>query len=103
MFYAIVDRDRYPVTLNNGCIMLIDCPGPPHYYFSISRQELEKQPWRTGYVYLLPADTFVEQEGGEYGGITAQIPQLASPVPVDPLAALIEQRLGAKRLAATQG
>jgi hypothetical protein len=88
MFYAIVDRDRYELTLNNGCILLLDPPGPPHYYFSISRQELEKQPWRAGYVYLLPAETFVEQEGGEYGGLTAQVPQLASPVPVAPLARL---------------
>src|SRR5437867_3651979 len=40
MFYAIVDRDRYPLTLNNGCILLTDAegrPGLPHYYFSITR------------------------------------------------------------------
>jgi hypothetical protein len=86
MFYAIVDRDRYEITLNNGCILLLDPPGPPHYFFSISHQELAKQPWRRGYVYLLPADTFVEQEGGEYAGYQARIPQLASPVPVTPLA-----------------
>ena len=35
MFYAIVDRDRYRLTLNNGCILLIDADGPPHYYFSV--------------------------------------------------------------------
>jgi len=88
MFYAIVDRDRYEITLNNGCILLIDPPAPPHYFFSISRDELPKRPWRTGYVYLLPADTFVEQPAGPYAGHTAQIPQLASSVPVAPLARL---------------
>ena len=89
MFYAIVDRERYEVTLNNGCIFLLEPPGPPHYFFSISRTALPERPWRRGYVYVLPADTFVEQPGGEYGGYSqARIPQLASPVPVAPLARL---------------
>ena len=88
MFYAIVDRDRYPVTLNNGCIMLVDRPGPPHYYFSISSGSLEQRPWRTGYVYFLPAHSFVEQPSGPYGGHVARVPQLASPVAVRPFARL---------------
>lgn len=91
MFYAIVDRDRYEITLNNGCILLLDSSGrsgTPHYYFSISRDALPEQPWRHGYVYLLPADTFVEQPAGPYGGHTARVPQLASPVPVTPFACL---------------
>jgi hypothetical protein len=91
MFYAIVDRDRYDLTLNNGCIYLLDSedrPGVPHYYFSISREALTEQPWRSGYVYLLPPETFVEQEAGEYGGHRARVPQLASPVPVVPFARL---------------
>lgn len=91
MFYAIVDRDRYEITLNNGCIVLLDSEGEagtPHYYFSISRDVLQERPWRSGYVYLLPADTFVEQPAGEYGGHYARIPQLASPVAVAPFARL---------------
>ena len=91
MFYAIVDRDRYEITLNNGCILVLDAngrPGTPHYYFSISRGALEERPWRDGYVYFLPADTFVEQPAGEYGGHSARVPQLASPVPVTPFARL---------------
>lgn len=88
MFYAVVDRDRHELTLNNGCIFLLDPPGPPHYYFSISSGVLPQQPWRSGYVYLLPAETFVEQPGGEYSGYQARIPQLASPVPVTPFARL---------------
>lgn len=91
MFYAIVDRDRFDLTLNNGCISVLEPGGrrgTPHYYFSISRDALPERPWRNGYVYLLPADTFVEQPGGPYGGVTARVPQLASPVPVAPLARL---------------
>jgi len=92
MFYAVVDRARYDTTLNNGCIHLLDSEGrpaaAPHYYFSIGRDALQEQPWRDGYLYLLPADTFVEQEPGVYAGLEARVPQLASPVPVRPFARL---------------
>jgi hypothetical protein len=76
MFYAIVDRDRYRLTLNNGCILLMDaegCPGAPQYYFSITRSALRRRPWRTGYVYFLPAESFVEQPAGTYAGHVARI------------------------------
>ena len=91
MFYAIVDRDRYAVTLNNGCILLMDSegrPGMPHYYFSITRGALEQRPWRIGYLYFLPAESFVEQPAGTYAGHDARVPQLASPVAVTPFARL---------------
>ena len=92
MFYAIVDRDRYPLTLNNGCILLEDTDGRPHglphYYFSITSHALGERPWRTGYVYFLPAETFVAQPSASYAGTTARIPQLASPVAVTPFARL---------------
>jgi hypothetical protein len=87
MFYAIVDRARHSLTLNNGCLVLEDT-GDAYYYFSVSRQALPLRPWRTGYLYLLPADTFVEQPGGVYAGRPAHIPQLASPVAVPPFARL---------------
>ena len=91
MFYAIVDRDRYRLTLNNGCIQLVDADGRrglPHYYFSITRDALHARPWRTGYVYLLPAETFVAQPPAAYAGHAARVPQLASPVEVTPFARL---------------
>jgi hypothetical protein len=91
MYYAIVDRDRYRLTLNNGCILLMDAEGRrelPYYYFSITDGALPEQPWRTGYVYFLPAETFVAQPAGTYAGHAARIPQLASPVAVTPFARL---------------
>jgi hypothetical protein len=88
MFYAIVDRDRHELTLNNGCILLMDPEGPPHYYFSITNSALHRRPWRTGYVYFLPSESFVEQPAGPYAGYVARIPQLASPVAVMPFARL---------------
>jgi hypothetical protein len=91
MFYAIVDRDRYRVTLNNGCILLTDSDGRrgvPYYYFSITRGALEQRPFRTGYVYFLPPQSFVEQPSTMYAGHAARVPQLASPVAVRPFARL---------------
>jgi hypothetical protein len=91
MFYAVVDRERYRLTLNNGCIYVTGPDGsgvPPHYYFSITSSALSEQPWRTGYVYLLPTETFVAQPPGTYAGQEARIPQLASPVAVAPFARL---------------
>ena len=77
------------MTLNNGCIVLLDSegrPGVPYYYFSITRGAVERRPSRTGYVYFLPAQSFVEQPAGMYAGHAARIPQLASPVAVTPFA-----------------
>jgi hypothetical protein len=73
MFYAIVDRAGHELTLNNGCLVLDDL-GESYYYFSVSRQALGRQPWRTGYLYLLPADTFVEQPGATYARTAAREP-----------------------------
>lgn len=91
MYYAVVDRDRYALTRNNGCLVLLDAEGRDcerYYYFSVSRGALPRRPWRTGYLYLLPADGFVAQPPATYAGRPARVPQLASPVAVRPLARL---------------
>lgn len=90
MYYAIVDRDRHRLTLNNGCIQVQGAEGRelPYYYFSITDRALPEQPWRTGYVYFLPAETFVAQPAATYAGQAARVPQLASPVAVTPFARL---------------
>ena len=91
MFYAIVDRDRHRLTLNNACILISDGESGrelPYYYFSVTDAALGEQPWRSGYVYLLPAETFVEQPRATYASYEARVPQLASPVAVQPFARL---------------
>jgi len=91
MFYAIVDRDRYPMSINNACIRLADAAGAvsePYYLFSISQQVLGQQPWRSGVVYLLPSETFNAQSGIPFGEYELQVPQFASFAPVKPLARL---------------
>jgi hypothetical protein len=88
MFYAVVDRDRLPITIANGCIVLDGEGQLPHYFFSISQGHLPQRPWRTGHLYFLPAEGFVEQPADMFAGRPARVPQLASPVEVAPVARL---------------
>ena len=91
MFFAILDRTRYALTTTNACVQLVDEAGQvsgPGYVFGISRSALLQQPWRTGMIYLLPGDTFVNQPALQFGPYEVRVPQLASLVPVKPLARL---------------
>ena len=91
MFFAIVDRDRFAMSITNACIRLADETGTlhgPYYVFSVSQTALPSQPWRTGTVYLLPRDTFTTQSPMTLGSNQVHIAQLASLVPVPPLAKL---------------
>lgn len=87
-FFAIADRDRIG-SVTNACIRLVDATGrvsPPRYVFSVSRSALPSHPWRAGTVYVLPGDTFTPQSPLRFGEYEVRIPQLASLVPVRPLA-----------------
>jgi hypothetical protein len=91
MFFAILDRKRYPMATSNACVRLVDAAGQvsePRYVFSISQDALCHQPWRKGMIYLLPADTFVNQPSLRFGPYEVRVPQLASLVPVKPFAQL---------------
>ena len=90
MFFAIVDRDRV-MSVTNACVRLADETGTlhgPYYIFSVSQSALAIQPWRTGTVYLLPRGTFTTQAPITFGPNEVHIAQLASAVPVQPLAKL---------------
>ena len=91
MFFAIADRERFPMSINNASISLVDAKGQvngPFYVFSVSREALAQRPWRTGTVYLLPRDTFVEQSPLPFGEYEVHVPQLASLTEVTPIARL---------------
>lgn len=91
MFFAILDRSHYRMATSNACVQLVDQSGQvsePRYVFSISQNALRQQPWRKGTVYLLPGDTFVNQPSLRFGPYEVRVPQLASLVPVKPLARL---------------
>lgn len=90
MFFAIVDRERV-MSITNACIRLADEAGTlqgPYYVFSVSQSVLPTQPWRMGTVYLLPRSTFTMQPPIAFGSNQVHIAQLASFVPVQPLAKL---------------
>lgn len=90
MFFAIVDRDRV-TSITNACIRLEEDTGAVHgplYIFSVSQSALASQPWRTGTVYLLPRETFTTQPPMAFGSSRVHFAQLASFVPVQPLAKL---------------
>lgn len=87
MFFAIIDREHYPMATSNACIRLVDKNGEvsePRYVFSISQEILPRGPWRKGMVYLMPEATFVNQPSLQFGPYEVRIPQLASLVPVRP-------------------
>ena len=91
MYYAILDRASHPMMLCNACIRLGSGAGAlsdPYYFFSISDTALQRRPWRTGMVYLLPADSFEAQPPLTLADAQVYIAQSASPVPVEPLAKL---------------
>ena len=90
MFFAIVDRDLVR-SITNACVRLADETDTlhgPYYVFSVSQSALASQPWRTGVVYLLPRRTFTTQPPIAFGPNEVHIAQLASTVPVQPLAKL---------------
>lgn len=89
MFFAIVDRDRFAMSVTNACVRLADETGTlhgPYYVFSVSQGALPSQPWRTGTVYLLPRNTFMTQPPMAFGSYEVHIAQLASLMPVQPIA-----------------
>jgi len=91
MFFAIVDRERV-MSITNACVRLADETSNlhgPYYVFSVSQAALPNQPWRTGTVYLLPRSTFTLQPPITFGPNEVHIAQLASLVPVQPLAKLM--------------
>jgi hypothetical protein len=91
IYYAILDRDQYPMSLTNACIRVAPPtgePGEPFYFFSISQGALAQRPWRTGTVYILPRATFEPQPPIPAGDSAVHVMQWASPVQVTPLAKL---------------
>lgn len=89
IFYAVMDRERHPMSLINGCFRVADGAGglsEPFCFFSISRDALRHRPWRHGFVYVLPRETFERQPPLRAGGRDFHVAQWASLVPVKPLA-----------------
>jgi hypothetical protein len=79
------------MTLINGCVRPIAAAGTtgePLYYFSITREAIEKRPFRRGTIYFLPRDSFEQQPAVRFAGQEVAVCQWASPIPVAPLASI---------------
>jgi hypothetical protein len=89
MYFAIVDRRRV-TSLINACVRVAEPSGRsgPYYFFSVNRDALPYNPWRSGMIYLLPRHSFEPQPLQQYRGAMVEIAQWASRVPVKPLAKL---------------
>lgn len=91
MYFAIVNR---PIvrSLMNACFRQAPASEPdapwsePYYFFSINQDAFERGAFRTGTVYLLPANEFEPQPIEVRGDRRVQIAQLASPRAVRPAA-----------------
>lgn len=91
IYFAILDRERYPMSLNNSCTRVSSPSGAlsePLYFFSITQTALAQRPWRTGMVYILPRATFEPQPPILAGDSHVHVQQWASPVRVAPIAKL---------------
>lgn len=91
MYFAILDRDRYPMSLINSSARLDlgdGKSGEPFYFFSITDKALAQRPFHRGTIYLLPRDTFAQQQPERFGDQIIHLPQWASLVPVAPIAKL---------------
>jgi len=91
MFFAVIDRTNYHMSISNAAIRLELPSGQttePYYFFSKTDHVLSRRPWREGVVYVLPRDGFEEQGPIERGMVWARTHHWASPMPVRPLARL---------------
>jgi hypothetical protein len=88
IYFAIVDRERVKV-LKNACFEATDEGGIPrtHYLFAVPAKQLKRRPWREGAVYVLPRETFVQDQVIDAEGRVWK--EWASDEPVYPLARLM--------------
>ena len=91
LYFAILDCDRYGMSLINSAVRVHQERGhrsAPFYFFSITREALAHKPYRRGTIYILPRESFEQQAPQTHQGRTIDPLQWASAVPVAPLARL---------------
>ena len=90
MFFAIIDRDNYGIQMINACYRVWQglTRSDAYYYFSVNWDAWLQSPWRSGTIYLLPAETFTQQPRGVHDDSEIEIAQWVSREPVVPLARL---------------
>ena len=64
MFFAIMNRPEVPMSISNAAIQLKDSQ-QDLYFFSASDTAMQQNPFRDGWVYLLPKAGFSLEPGSE--------------------------------------
>lgn len=84
LFFAVVDRKKISGSIRNGVQYFQNDDGDEVgvYHFSINQEWLDKEPWRSGTLYVLPRKTFRQMPMSEGGGLSNE---WVSEVPVKPL------------------
>lgn len=84
LFFAVVDRDKITGSIRNGVQFYQNEAGDEVgvYHFSVNREWLDHNPWRSGTLYVLPRQTFRQMPMTAGGGLSNE---WVSEVPVRPL------------------
>lgn len=84
LFFAVVNRSKISGSIRNGVQFYQNDAGDEVgvYHFSINQDWLDKDPWRSGTLYVLPRKTFRQMPLSAGGGMSNE---WVSEVPVKPL------------------
>ncbi len=84
LFFAVVNRSKITGSIRNGVEYYQNDDGDEVavYHFSINHEWLDKEPWRSGTLYVLPRKTFRQMPMSAGGGLSNE---WVSEVPVKPL------------------
>ena len=87
LFFAVVNREKIPGSIRNGVQFYQNDDGDEVgvYNFSINQEWLDKEPWRSGTLYVLPRKTFRQMPMTAAGGLSNE---WVSEVSVKPLVRL---------------
>jgi hypothetical protein len=92
IYFAILDRTKYSkMTLFNSCLrarIFADQISDPLYFFSISHEALQEEPWCEGAIYILPRQSFEQEASQEMQGMEIIFPHWISKLPAKPVAIL---------------
>jgi hypothetical protein len=91
IYFAILDRQEYPMSLFNTCFrarISADQISDPLYFFSITHSALLRKPWCEGTIYILPRQTFEQEASQQVQGMEIIIPHWISQLPAIPAARL---------------
>lgn len=92
IYFAIVDRQCFQLSLFNSCVKIRIPSGPelgPLYFFSVTQEVLVKNPWCEGAIYILPRENFEQELPQQMLGAEVVFPHWVSSRPAAPIAKLM--------------